>query len=247
MTAAIEARGLTKSYDDEGEQALALDAVDLSVEAGELVAVTGPSGSGKSTLLHLLGGLDRPDVGEVLIDGQSLRALSGEQLAALRNRRIGFVFQFFNLIPSLTLEENVVLPATIAGISEREIGDSLDALLEQTGLAGKRRRFPAQLSGGEQQRAAIARALILAPAVVLADEPTGNLDTRAGLGVMALLSKYNAGGQTIILVTHDVRIAAGAQRVISLQDGRIVDDTRLDAAREQPGSAHGRVRLEDSL
>ena len=244
MTVAVEARELSKIYEDEGEAVVALNSVDLVLEAGEFVAVMGPSGSGKSTLLHLLGGLDRPDVGEVLVDNRSLNRLSAEQLAALRNRRIGFVFQFFNLIPNLTLEENILLPATIAGVPERQIRPTLSQLLEETGLEGKRRRFPAQLSGGEQQRAAVARALIMSPAIVLADEPTGNLDTRAGQEVLALLSRYHAAGQTMILVTHDARIAAGAQRVISLRDGRIVDDTRLRATSNR-GVGQRVVSLED--
>ena len=245
MTPALEARDLTKAYSEEGQTVMALDHVDLSVGEGELVAITGPSGSGKSTLLHLLGGLDRPDSGSVLIGGQTLSDLVPEALARVRNRQVGFVFQFFNLIPSLTVAENVALPAVIAKQRDATYQDRVRELLAEVGLEAKRSRYPAQLSGGEQQRVAIARALMMRPAVVLADEPTGNLDTKTGNDIVGLLNRYHADGQTIVMVTHDVRVATGAQRIIFLRDGAVMDEARLTGPDDQKRAATRMVLVED--
>ncbi|MGH2759423.1 MAG: ABC transporter ATP-binding protein [Actinomycetota bacterium] len=227
MTVAVEARSLVKVFRDDEVDVHALRGVDLEVASGEFVAVMGPSGSGKSTLLHLLGGLDIPTTGEVLIDGRSLASLSRTQLAALRRNEIGFVFQLYNLIPSLTVTENVALPAIAAGQPTRSYTERLDELLALVGLADKRDRFPSQLSGGEQQRVAVARALVREPAVVLADEPTGNLDTRTGEELLDLFTGCNANGQSIVLVTHDPKVASAAQRVLFMRDGAFVEETEL--------------------
>ena len=236
-TIAIETRGLRRTYQT-GETAVeALAGLDLVIEEGQLVAVMGPSGSGKSTLLHLIGGLDRPTAGEVLLEGRPLSQLSRRELAQLRNTRVGFVFQLFNLVPGLTVEENVALPAVIARQREATWRPRVAELLSQVGLSGKRARFPADLSGGEQQRAAVARALVMRPAVVLADEPTGNLDTRSGSEVMALLHDCHAAGQTIVLVTHDVKVAAQAERMLSMRDGQLVDDAPLEPSMAKRGDA----------
>jgi putative ABC transport system ATP-binding protein len=185
--------------------------------------VMGSSGSGKSTLLHLLGGVDKPDAGRVIIDGTDLYTLSETELTVFRRRRIGLIYQFFNLVPELTVEENILLPQLLDG----KAGDQqqLEELLAATGLSDRRRHLPSQLSGGQQQRVAIARALVNRPALVLADEPTGNLDTRNGHEVMQLLRLANRDmGQTLVLITHDERIARQADRVLTIEDGRIVDD-----------------------
>jgi putative ABC transport system ATP-binding protein len=243
MSITIEARQLTKSYTDAETTIAALSGVDLHVDAGEFIAITGPSGSGKSTLLHLVGGLDRPTTGDVLLDGQPLSALSRDELADVRNRRIGFVFQFFNLLPSLTVEENVALPALIAGTRTSTYRARVDELLARVGLADKPHRYPAQLSGGEQQRVAVARALVMSPAVLLADEPTGNLDTRSGSGILSLLAACHADGQTIVLVTHDVRVASQTQRVVFLRDGRLADEARLDTVGDRDSALSRMVQL----
>jgi putative ABC transport system ATP-binding protein len=227
MTAAVEARSLTRVYRDQEVDVHALRGVDLEVTRGEFVAVMGPSGCGKSTLLHLLGGLDVATSGEVFVDGQPLASLSRRQLAALRRNQIGFVFQLYNLIPSLTVAENVALPAIAAGEAPGSFRDRLTELLALVGLEGKHDRFPAQLSGGEQQRVAVARALVREPAVVLADEPTGNLDSRTGEELLDLFGKCNTTGQTLIIVTHDPKVASAAQRVLHMRDGAFVEETEL--------------------
>jgi putative ABC transport system ATP-binding protein len=216
-----------KRYRDQDVEVEALRGIDLEVARGEFVAVMGPSGSGKSTLLHLLGGLDTPTSGEVLIDGRPLAGLSRSQLAAMRRDQIGFVFQLYNLIPSLTVAENVALPSIAAGKSPNSYREQLDGVLELVALADKHDRFPAQLSGGEQQRVAVARALIRRPAVVLADEPTGNLDSRSGEALLDLFTRCHAEGQTIILVTHDPTVASAAQRALFMRDGAFVEETEL--------------------
>ena len=239
MTLAVEARALTKRYSDE---VVALDDVDLEVGQGEFVAVMGPSGSGKSTLLHLLGALDEPTSGEVSIGGRTLASLSRSELAALRRDSIGFVFQLFNLIPSLTLAENIALPAIAAGLRTSAYASRVDDLLEITGLAGKADRYPTQISGGEQQRVAVARALIRQPAVVLADEPTGNLDTKTGDALLDLFARCNKEGQTIVLVTHDPKVASAADRVLFMRDGAFVEEAPLRPHRRQ---LEDLVRVED--
>jgi putative ABC transport system ATP-binding protein len=228
-TVRVAARDLHRRY-GEGETAVdALDGVSLSISAGELVAVMGASGSGKSTLMHLLAGLDRPTAGQVWIDGTDIAQLGDTALTKLRRSHVGFVFQFFNLLPMLTAEENLVLPLELAG-RPRDPQWTAE-LLETVGLTERRRHRPAELSGGQQQRVAIARALAAKPAVVFADEPTGNLDSTTGTGVLALLRHMvTAYGQTTVMVTHDPRAAAIADRILFLADGRIVTELgRSDA------------------
>jgi putative ABC transport system ATP-binding protein len=222
-TAAVAARAVTRRYGD-GESAVdALRGVSLEVPAGQFTAVMGPSGSGKSTLMHLLAGLDRPSSGTVQVGGRDISAMADRQLTKLRRRHIGFVFQSFNLLPTLTAEENVVLPLAIARV--KPPAADVDALLERVGLAERRDHKPSELSGGQQQRVAIARALIARPTVLFADEPTGNLDSAAGAAVLDLLREAVAlDGQTTVMVTHDPRAAAAADRVLFLADGRIVGD-----------------------
>src|SRR4051794_19859616 len=220
---AVSAAALTRTYGAGDSGVPALRGVSLEVPAGQFTAVMGPSGSGKSTLMHLLAGLDAPDAGSVRIAGRDITRMSDRELTKLRRAHIGFVFQSFNLLPTLTAEENVALPLAIAG--RKPDRAALDALLERMGLADRRRHRPAQLSGGQQQRVAVARALIAQPTVLFADEPTGNLDSTAGAGVLALLrDAVDADGQTTVMVTHDARAAATADRVLFLADGRIVAD-----------------------
>jgi putative ABC transport system ATP-binding protein len=218
---AIEARGVTKVYGS-GETAVrALDGVDLEVRRGEMVAIMGPSGSGKSTLLHIMGALDVPTDGSVAIGGRRYDGLDDDELTALRRESIGFVFQFFNLLRALSAEENVLLPALIAGRRDEEIRERGRGLLERVGLAPRADHLPTELSGGEQQRVSIARALLMEPELVLADEPTGNLDSHAEAEVLSLLQELNAvEGHTIVIVTHDPNAAATAGRVVFLRDGR---------------------------
>jgi putative ABC transport system ATP-binding protein len=229
MQTALEARGLAKTYGGDGVDVLALRGVDLTVAKNEFVAVMGPSGCGKSTLLHLLGGLDRPTAGTISLDGRRVDGLGEREWAILRRREIGFVFQFFNLIASLTVAENVELPALLVGTSTRDARRRREQLLERLGVTAKADTVPAQLSGGQQQRVALARALVNRPTVLLADEPTGNLDTASAKDVLALLREVQEDGQTMVLVTHDPRVAARAERVVSLRDGLVVDETRLEA------------------
>jgi putative ABC transport system ATP-binding protein len=221
--AAVAAGALTRRY-GEGESAVdALRGVSLEVPAGQFTAVMGPSGSGKSTLMHLLAGLDRPTSGSVRIAGEEISSMPDRRLTKLRRTHIGFVFQSFNLLPTLTAEENVTLPLAIA--RAKPAAADVDALLARVGLTERRRHRPAELSGGQQQRVAIARALVARPTVLFADEPTGNLDSAAGAAVLELLrDAVSEDGQTIVMVTHDPRAAAIADRVLFLADGRIVGD-----------------------
>lgn len=226
-TVVLEARELVKDYRGHGSMQRALWGVSLAVERGRFLSVMGPSGSGKSTLLHLLGGLDTPTSGEVVVAGQPLSQLSDKERTLVRRRQIGFVFQFFNLVPVLTAEENVALPAVIGGARPSSYEEKLTAVLELVGLAAHRKKLPTELSGGEQQRVAIARALFTEPAVLLADEPTGNLDSKTGLDVLALIKAAQEDlEQTVVVVTHDPRAAAFADEVLYISDGSIVD--RLD-------------------
>ena len=220
---AVSAVAVTRRY-GEGESAVdALRGVSLDVPAGQFTAVMGPSGSGKSTLMHLLAGLDTPSSGTVSIGGQDITAMSDRQLTKLRRRHIGFVFQQFNLLPTLTAEENILLPVSIAG--RKPPNGDLDALLARVGLQERRGHRPAELSGGQQQRVAIARALITQPTVLFADEPTGNLDSASGREILALLREaVELDGQTTVMVTHDAHAAAVADRVVFIADGRIVAD-----------------------
>jgi putative ABC transport system ATP-binding protein len=224
----VQTTNLTKVYGVGNTAVMALDHVNVSVDAGEFVAVMGPSGCGKSTLLHLVGGLDRPSEGSVAVDGKDLSLLKDDDLTNLRRHKIGFVFQFFNLIPVLGALENAALPLLLDGSRQDQAKVKATDWLTRLGLGDRLQSRPDQLSGGQQQRVAIARALALEPAVVLADEPTGNLDTHAGDDIAGLLRQVaSEWGRSVIMVTHDPRIAAYADRIIFLKDGRIVDDARL--------------------
>jgi len=223
----LRARGLRKEYGREAGLVRAVDCVDLDVLTGETLAVMGPSGCGKSTLLHLLGGLDRATAGEIWLAGERIDNMGERGMAALRRDAVGFVFQSFHLMDELTAVENVELPALLAGRSPRAARRRATELLDQVGLADRVRHLPSQLSGGQRQRAAIARALANEPLIVLADEPTGNLDSEATLDVLRLFESLHEAGQTLVIVTHDARIAATADRLISMRDGAFVDDTRL--------------------
>ena len=225
MEPIITLRGVGKRYP--GATRPALDSVDLDVEAGRITAIMGPSGCGKSTLLNLIGALDRPTAGEIVMDGSRVDRLSESAAARFRRAKVGFVFQFFHLLEDLTVRENVAVPAILAGRPRAEADARADEMLAQLGLADHGRKFPATLSGGERQRLAIARAIINDPAVLLADEPTGALDRRNGEAALAILEDLNRRGQTILLVTHDEHLAAQvAHRTIRLVDGVIADDGR---------------------
>jgi len=232
MTPILEARQLAKTYETGGAKALGLRGVDISIERGEFVAIMGPSGCGKSTLLNLLAGLDRPTAGEVWLDGQRIDVMTETELARLRRRRVGFVFQFFNLVPTLSASENVQLPLLLAGRGRREARRWASELLSELGIPEKAGAAPAQLSGGQQQRVALARALANSPDVVLADEPTGNLDSAAAREMLGLFRHARGRGQTLLLVTHDASVASTADRVITLRDGLIADETELASARQ---------------
>ena len=220
--ALLTCRGVVKTYVQGAERQVVLDGIDLDIEAGSFVAVMGPSGSGKSTLLHLLGGLDEPDSGEVILEGAALSSMTDDQRTLLRRRSVGVVYQFFNLIPVLTVEENVCLPAVIAGQSPASYRDRLDEILDLVDMTNHRHKQPAELSGGQQQRTALARALFVEPRVLLADEPTGNLDLRSGAEILELIcTAQDQLGQTTVMVTHDPRSAGYSDQVLMLQSGRI--------------------------
>jgi putative ABC transport system ATP-binding protein len=241
----LETRELSKAYRMGATTVDALTSVSLAVQPGEFVAVMGPSGSGKSTLLYLLGGLDRPSAGEVILDGQRLSDLSDRQATLIRRRRVGFVFQFFNLLPTLSAEENLALPLLIDSRPLHQYQDRIDELLALVGLAERRAHKPDQLSGGEQQRVAIARAMVTQPAILLADEPTGNLDTRAGDDALQLLRRAcDHQGQTIVMVTHDPRAASYADRILFLRDGRIAGETSLANGDDAGAILHRLAELE---
>jgi putative ABC transport system ATP-binding protein len=233
MPAILEARDLVKHYPLRGGSVQALRGVSLSVARGEFVAIMGTSGSGKSTMLHLLGGLDRPTSGDVVIDGVNISQLDDEHATLTRREKTGFVFQFFNLIPLLNVAENVALPFLIAGEALADRRERVDELLELVGLADKAGHSSDQLSAGEQQRVALARARATGPAILLADEPTGNLDYTTGTEILDLLwNSCEALGQTIVLVTHDARAAAYADRVLVVRDGTILDEIELGRRRD---------------
>ena len=217
---------LTKVYGEGESEVRALDGVSFSIEKGEFLAVIGPSGSGKSTLLHALGGVDRPTSGRILMNGQDVYAQNDEQLAVFRRREVGLIYQFYNLIPVLTVEENMTLPVLLDG---RKVNQArLEELLHVLDLADRRLHLPNQLSGGQQQRVSIGRALMNAPSIVLADEPTGNLDSKNSQEIVELLKYSNKTyGQTLVIITHDENIALQADRIIAIEDGRIVRDEKI--------------------
>ena len=222
----LEVKNLTKVYGSGGAQIRALDDVSLTISEGEFVAIVGSSGSGKSTLLHLMGGVDRPTSGQVLLNEADVYDRSDEQLAILRRREVGLVYQFYNLVPILNVVENMTLPVALDGRTINK--ERLEHMLERLNLKGRESHLPSQLSGGQQQRVAIGRALMNAPAVVLADEPTGNLDTKNSMEIMDLLRASNKEfGQTLVIITHDEDIALSADRVIAIEDGRIVRDEQV--------------------
>lgn len=221
-TAVIELKGVTKTYKLGDEVLNALDAVDLSVRSGEFIAITGPSGSGKSTLANIIGGLDRPSSGTVLIDGSDLSHVRDRQLSDYRNKHIGFVFQSFNLQGTQTALENVMLPLVFARMRSKDRKARAKECLEAVGLGDRLKHRPSQLSGGQRQRVAIARALAVKPSIILADEPTGNLDTARGEEIMKLLQDLNKQGITLVVITHDQAVAKLADRIIQIRDGRMV-------------------------
>jgi putative ABC transport system ATP-binding protein len=228
----LKAESLSKHYEIGEHRVKALDGVNFVVENGEFVAIMGPSGSGKSTLLHLLGGLDQPSNGEVTLAGQQLPGLSDKKVTLVRRHNVGFVFQFFNLLPTLTAEENIALPLIIDGKKRRNYQERIDGLLDLVGLSDRRHHKPDQLSGGEQQRVALARALVTEPAIVLADEPTGNLDSKTGKVIMELLRRScEQLNQAIVAVTHDPRAAVYSDRIVFLSDGMVVQEIQLDEQR----------------
>jgi len=228
MAQLVQLTDVSKVYNGDRQHA-ALDSISIGILPGQVTAIMGPSGSGKSTLLNVIGGLDRPSAGTVIVDGTVLSRLNETALARFRRTRVGIVFQFFNLLNNLTALDNVTIPAQLAGVKPADARRRADDLLEQLGIAAHRNHYPARLSGGQRQRIAIARALINNPALLLADEPTGALDSHAGQQVMSILADLNRSGQTIVLVTHDERLArANASRVVRLIDGAVVSD------RDQP-------------
>jgi putative ABC transport system ATP-binding protein len=241
----LETRDVTKRYVLEDVEVNALAGVSVAIRAGEMVSIMGPSGSGKSTLMHIVGLLDTPTTGQVILEAEDVSNLSPNQLAELRNRHIGFVFQAFNLLPRTTAQANVELPLAYGGASGAERSRRARAALERVGLGDRMGHLSNQLSGGQQQRVAIARALVNNPSIVLADEPTGNLDSRSGIEVMAILQELHAQGSTIVLVTHDERVASHADRVIRVFDGRVQADEpmvdRIIAADELAALKAGEV------
>lgn len=222
----IELQNIKKIYSLGGEDVHALDGVTLTVMEHEFVAIVGASGSGKSTLMNIIGCLDTPDEGQYFIDGQDVTTLSERELATMRNRKIGFIFQQFNLLPKLTAFENVELPLIYQGVSAKERKERVCQALEKVGLSERMNHRPNQLSGGQQQRVAVARALATKPSLILADEPTGNLDSRSSKDIMALIHELHEQGNTIVLITHDDGIAAKAERQVRIMDGKIISDTR---------------------
>jgi putative ABC transport system ATP-binding protein len=242
----IAATGLTKTYAADGAPVRAVDGVDLVVEAGETVSVMGPSGCGKSTLLHLLGGLDRTDAGEIVLDGRRVERLSETAWAVLRRSTIGFVFQSYNLVDELTAVENVELPALLVGVPARRARRRALELLERLEVADRRNHLPDRLSGGERQRVALARALVNDPLLILADEPTGNLDSRATGEILRLFADLRASGQSLLVVTHDARVASTADRLLTMRDGALVGHTHLGGVAPAGSVLAGLVDMGDA-
>lgn len=223
----IVAENLRKEYSDDGVKTVALEGVSFNIEKGEFLAIMGPSGSGKSTLMHVMGFLDRPSSGVYKFENQGIEDLDDDQLAFIRNNKLGFIFQFFNLLPRTTVFDNVRLPLTYTIISEEEKKQRVLKAIESVGLSHRIKHLSNQLSGGEQQRVAIARAIVNNPSVIFADEPTGNLDSKSGQQIMEILQNLNEAGHTIILVTHEQYTAEMAKRIIKLKDGRIISDEKV--------------------
>ena len=222
----IEIRNVCKSFGTKDNRTQVLDNVSLSVREGEFISLMGASGSGKSTLLYLLGGLDTPDSGEIYLCGRDISKMRDKELSKLRREGLGFVFQFFNLVQNLTVEDNSLLPLVMDGQSPKEYRDRLDSILDTVGLSDKRRSYPSELSGGQQQRCAVARSVIYSPQILLADEPTGNLDSKSGSGIMELFRRIcDENGITILMVTHSAECASYSDKVVNLCDGCIVGDT----------------------
>jgi putative ABC transport system ATP-binding protein len=240
----IHLAGLTKVFYTDDIETHALDGVHLDIEEGEYVAIAGPSGCGKSTLLSILGLLHSPTSGEYVLNGTPVAAITAAQRARIRNREVGFIFQSFNLIGDLTVEENVELPLTYRGMPASERRTRVQEALERVGMSHRMKHYPAQLSGGQQQRVAVARAIVGSPSIVLADEPTGNLDSRNGEAVMTLMRELNRDGATICMVTHDPRYAKHADRTVHLFDGRVVEEERIPLVERapQPGGLGGETQ-----
>ena len=224
----IRLQGISRIFKVGGQDVNALDAVDLHISSGEYLSVMGPSGSGKSTLLNIIGLLDSPTEGSYTLDGHDVTSLSDDRLALVRREKIGFIFQFFHLVPRLSARQNIELPLLLAGVNNRERTRRSSRVIEDFGLVDRAHHLPEELSGGQRQRVAIARAVINKPAVLLADEPTGNLDQKSGVEIIELLEQLNADGITLIVVTHDVEIGSRANRYVKFVDGRIVSDTRQE-------------------
>ncbi len=233
----IDIRDITKVYDMGEERVHALDGVTLSVDRGEYIAIMGPSGSGKSTLMNLIGCLDTPSSGSYVLNGREVAKMTDDELAQIRNQEIGFVFQTFNLLPRTTALQQVELPLVYAGVPKKERRERAVRALEAVGLADRMGHQPSEMSGGQRQRVAVGRALINNPSILLADEPTGNLDSQTGAEIMALFDELNSRGNTIVLVTHEEDIAAHARRIVRLRDGKLRDDRRNESAAARTGSA----------
>ena len=223
----IEVKDLKKVYGQEDAQTYALNGVSFNIKEGEFIAIKGPSGCGKSTLMHIMGFLDRPSFGVYKFNDKSINDLSDDELARIRNEEIGFVFQFFNLLPRISVLENVEMPLSYSGVPENKIEEIAKKSLEAVGLIKRINYFPNKLSGGEQQRVAIARALINNPSIIFADEPTGNLDSKSGQQIIQILQDLNEKGHTIVMVTHETYTAEAAKRIISMRDGMIIDDSKV--------------------
>jgi putative ABC transport system ATP-binding protein len=243
MDSVLLTENLSKTYAADGVDVPAVRGIDLGVARGEFVSIMGPSGCGKSTLLHMLGGLDQPTAGGLWLRGERVDRLSEKAWALLRRREIGFVFQFFNLIGNLTVADNVELPGLLAGMPARQARARREELLAELGIDDVAQQVPGRISGGQQQRVALARALVNHPAVLLADEPTGNLDSTSAREVMDLIRRFHGEGQTIVLVTHDPRVAATADRVVHMRDGQITEESRLTGERDSASLA-SLIRLE---